>query len=59
MTKAQKRVLTEYLTDSARVVHHSMNLNRQGVLLEEAQAFFALRSAFKITGYMTAGEVKW
>lgn len=47
--------LSVYLTGS-RVAMHSINLQLGGMKKTEANAFFALRDSFGISGYMTPDE---
>lgn len=45
------KALAEYLTDGKRVIAHSIALEIGGTRKIEADAFFVLRNAFKISGY--------
>lgn len=48
--------LATYLTNSRRVAQNSMFLEISGDCQADAEDFFALRTAFGITGYMNSGE---
>lgn len=47
--------LATFLTGS-RVALHSVGLQMRGTMRSEAEAFFALRNAFGVSGYMTRDE---
>lgn len=46
--------LVEYITNGSRVMQQSIALEIGGKKKEDAEAFFALRDAFDIRGYMDA-----
>lgn len=48
--------LAEYITAGSRVSGHSMGLQIGGARKEEADAFFALRNSFGVSGYATQDE---
>lgn len=56
--KSRARILADYLTDSSRVVSHSIALSMSGKRKVEADEFFVLREAFNVTGYIDAIEAE-
>lgn len=58
MTKDPVTTLADYLTSSTRVVNHSVALQIGGAAKQEADAFFALRTALGVTGYMTSDDAE-